>query len=193
MSQCSSIKWEIFTLRPTSPCFVLSLLRWGKWPLILHSTSAATSLFWNPTLPSCGSNKWSLYVTSESCVPLLYSAVNHHDHWEWSVWLNATNIPLPPVDVLLLPAFETFKAHSEVSRWMWWMSGLCALPEENHVFVMSCCLVPSSTVYSVGVIAAAIFLILLLMGLVIAVTVVCYKRREAAQHSGKEGMPLQDV
>ncbi|XP_040022581.1 coagulation factor III, tissue factor a [Gasterosteus aculeatus] len=48
-------------------------------------------------------------------------------------------------------------------------------------------------VYSVGVIAAAIFLILLLMGLVIAVTVVCYKRREAAQHSGKEGMPLQDV
>ncbi|KAL6098198.1 f3 [Pungitius sinensis] len=48
-------------------------------------------------------------------------------------------------------------------------------------------------VYSVGVIAAAIFLILLLIGLVIAVSVVCYKRRQKAEHSGKEGMPLRDV
>ncbi|KAM8823856.1 tissue factor-like [Spinachia spinachia] len=48
-------------------------------------------------------------------------------------------------------------------------------------------------VYSVGVIAAAIFLILLLVGLIIAVTVVCYKRREKSQKSGKEEMPLRDV
>ncbi|XP_037312441.1 coagulation factor IIIa [Pungitius pungitius] len=48
-------------------------------------------------------------------------------------------------------------------------------------------------VYSVGVIAAAIFLILLLIGLVIAVSVVCYKRRQKAEDSGKEGMPLRDV
>ncbi|XP_078136361.1 coagulation factor III, tissue factor a [Sander vitreus] len=48
-------------------------------------------------------------------------------------------------------------------------------------------------VYSVGVVAAAIFLVLLLIGLVIAFTVVCCKRRKKALKSGKEGMPLRDV
>ncbi|KAM6971603.1 coagulation factor III, tissue factor a [Tautogolabrus adspersus] len=48
-------------------------------------------------------------------------------------------------------------------------------------------------VYSVGVIAAAIFLILLLIGLIIAVTLVCYKCREKALKTGKEGLPLRDV
>uniref|UniRef100_UPI0037E76665 coagulation factor IIIa n=1 Tax=Semicossyphus pulcher TaxID=241346 RepID=UPI0037E76665 len=48
-------------------------------------------------------------------------------------------------------------------------------------------------VYSVGVIAAAIFLILLLIGLIIAVTVVCCKCRKKALKSGKEGFPLRDV
>ncbi|KAE8280172.1 Tissue factor [Larimichthys crocea] len=48
-------------------------------------------------------------------------------------------------------------------------------------------------VYSVGVIAAGIFLILLVIGLFIAVTVICYKRRQEALKSGKEGMPLRDV
>ncbi|XP_034717817.1 coagulation factor IIIa isoform X2 [Etheostoma cragini] len=48
-------------------------------------------------------------------------------------------------------------------------------------------------VYSVGVVAAAIFLVLLLIGIAIAVTVVCCKRRNKALTSGKEGMPLRDV
>ncbi|KAM6908297.1 coagulation factor III, tissue factor a [Lycodopsis pacificus] len=48
-------------------------------------------------------------------------------------------------------------------------------------------------VYSVGVIGAAIFLILLLIGLIIAVTVVCCKCRKNALKSGKEGQPLRDV
>ncbi|XP_071341649.1 coagulation factor IIIa [Trachinotus anak] len=48
-------------------------------------------------------------------------------------------------------------------------------------------------VYSVGVIAAAIFLILLLIGIIIAVTVVCYKRWRKSLKSGKEGVPLRDV
>ncbi|XP_029955576.1 coagulation factor III, tissue factor a isoform X2 [Salarias fasciatus] len=48
-------------------------------------------------------------------------------------------------------------------------------------------------VYSVGVIACAIFLILLLIGIVIAVAVVCCKRRKSSLKSGKEGVPLQNV
>ncbi|XP_039982230.1 coagulation factor IIIa [Xiphias gladius] len=48
-------------------------------------------------------------------------------------------------------------------------------------------------VYSVGVITATIFLILLLIGIIIAVTVVCCKRRNKALKRGKEGVPLQDV
>ncbi|XP_070709019.1 coagulation factor IIIa [Pempheris klunzingeri] len=48
-------------------------------------------------------------------------------------------------------------------------------------------------VYSVSVIAAAIFLILLLIGLIIAVTVVCCKHRRKALKSGREGQPYRDV
>ncbi|XP_060920463.1 coagulation factor IIIa [Labrus mixtus] len=50
-------------------------------------------------------------------------------------------------------------------------------------------------VYSVGVIAAAIFLILLLIGLIVAVTVVCYKCREKAPKTRNEESesPLRDV
>ncbi|XP_068160249.1 coagulation factor IIIa isoform X2 [Antennarius striatus] len=48
-------------------------------------------------------------------------------------------------------------------------------------------------VYSVGVIAPAIFLILLLIGLIIAVTVICCKRRKKALKSAKEALPLRDV
>ncbi|TDG97026.1 hypothetical protein EPR50_G00220480 [Perca flavescens] len=48
-------------------------------------------------------------------------------------------------------------------------------------------------VYSVGVVAAAIFLVLLLIGLVIAVTVICCKRRKNALKRGKEEKPLRDV
>ncbi|XP_026147516.1 tissue factor [Mastacembelus armatus] len=47
-------------------------------------------------------------------------------------------------------------------------------------------------VYSVGVIAAAIFLILLLIGIIIAVTVVCYTYRKKALKKEKEAMPLRD-
>ncbi|XP_069007305.1 coagulation factor IIIa [Embiotoca jacksoni] len=45
-------------------------------------------------------------------------------------------------------------------------------------------------VYSVSVIAGAIFLILLLIGIIIAVTVVCCKHSKKA---GREGVPLRDV
>lgn len=50
----------------------------------------------------------------------------------------------------------------------------------------------SSTVYSGRVIAAAIFLILLLIGILIAVIVICWKRRKNAQGNGREKVP-QDV
>nr|XP_020470993.1 tissue factor-like [Monopterus albus] len=40
--------------------------------------------------------------------------------------------------------------------------------------------------YSVGVIVGAIFFILLLIGIIIAIAVFCYRRRTAAQGSGKE-------
>ncbi|XP_037612436.1 coagulation factor IIIa [Sebastes umbrosus] len=45
-------------------------------------------------------------------------------------------------------------------------------------------------VYSVGVIASAIFLILLLIGLIITLTVVCCKRRKKALKAEKEGVPV---
>ncbi|XP_069388021.1 tissue factor-like isoform X2 [Paralichthys olivaceus] len=48
-------------------------------------------------------------------------------------------------------------------------------------------------VYSVGVIAAAIFLILLLIGIIIAIAVVCCKWRKKALRKDKEGVPLWDV
>ncbi|XP_035474957.1 coagulation factor IIIa [Scophthalmus maximus] len=48
-------------------------------------------------------------------------------------------------------------------------------------------------VYSVGVIASAIFLILLLIGIIIAVTYICCKRHKNSQGREKEGMPLRDV
>ncbi|XP_029385241.1 coagulation factor III, tissue factor a [Echeneis naucrates] len=50
---------------------------------------------------------------------------------------------------------------------------------------------PFFEMYSVGVIAAAIFLILLLIGIIIAITVVCCKRYN--KKSGKEAVPLRDV
>ncbi|KAM9827848.1 coagulation factor III, tissue factor a [Neosynchiropus ocellatus] len=52
---------------------------------------------------------------------------------------------------------------------------------------------PFTSVYSVGVIAAGFFLILMIIGITIALVVICCKRRRNAQKSGKEGLPLRDV
>ncbi|XP_071756276.1 coagulation factor III, tissue factor a [Centroberyx gerrardi] len=59
----------------------------------------------------------------------------------------------------------------------------CTHDDDQSIFQM----------YSVGVIAGAIFLILLIVAVIIAVTVVCCKRRRKAQKSEKEGVPLRDV
>ncbi|KAM4534477.1 coagulation factor III, tissue factor a isoform 1-T1 [Odontesthes bonariensis] len=48
-------------------------------------------------------------------------------------------------------------------------------------------------VYSFPVIAVAILLILLVIGIIISVTVVCCKHRKKLLKSGREGVPLQDV
>ncbi|CAK6973272.1 coagulation factor IIIa [Scomber scombrus] len=59
----------------------------------------------------------------------------------------------------------------------------CSTNDQPSIFEM----------YSVGVIAAAILLILLVIVAIIAVTVFCCKRRNKAQKSGKEGVPLRSV
>ncbi|XP_034028517.1 coagulation factor IIIa [Thalassophryne amazonica] len=59
----------------------------------------------------------------------------------------------------------------------------CSRNEDASIFEM----------YSVGVIIGAIFFILLLISIIVAVTVSCYKCRKNAQKRGKDSVPLNSV
>lgn len=48
-------------------------------------------------------------------------------------------------------------------------------------------------VYSLAVIAGGILFILLVVGLIITVTIICWKRKRKAVKSGTEGCPLRDI
>ncbi|XP_034066593.1 coagulation factor IIIa [Gymnodraco acuticeps] len=76
-----------------------------------------------------------------------------------------------------IPSRDTDKQLGEMSQTQ------CSKDDNQSIF----------EVYSIGVIAAAIFLILLLIGLIIAITVVCIKRRKNALQKEKEEVPLNRV
>ncbi|KAK5849742.1 hypothetical protein PBY51_014051 [Eleginops maclovinus] len=76
-----------------------------------------------------------------------------------------------------IPSRDTDKQLGEMSQTQ------CSNDDSQSIF----------EVYSIGVIAAAIFLILLLIGFIIAITVVCWNRRKKALQKEKEEVPLNRV